>query len=674
MQWFSSALYLAGGLAAAAATIGTFVAHPCDGRRRAVAVLLATGLLLAGSMFISAPVPASAATADAPTWAWSRNLTAAGTLLLLAHLAALLAVDRLGSIRLLRLCLDTVATGCLWFAVFFRLQVISLSPESGSATVFDAVLPALYGSLGMLVIFGAAAAVTLVSWRSLRDTERLELVAVCLVASGVVVWQLLPAFSALLGPWVHSAAAVLYLGASLLVILAGLTRLRFRDRNVHGAMVQRISPWPGVALTSFVFAAVLLVGSQAITLQRDSGTGIIYVAVLTLAAVCMVARTILTALEAERLERLVSVDETTGCGNLAALHAALDELGADTSHVGHTPAIAVVHIDRFHQIQQGASPEHVDRVLQEVTRVLMRDARVSGLYRTDVDEFVALVTAHRASGTVDAAQALGRAIAENEALPGVTASIGVASASRHRECGAQLLNDARVAAVWAQYDGGGRTVLFDERVANAVGAIQAVGADLDGRQADVVRALYLLVDALGVDSARHARRVATLCSMVAIELGFDEPHVGRLRLAATLHEVGKAVRLAENSTAGMSHQSNRIENTEYLSLGEKLIESLGLAEVGSWVGAHQAHWDGSGTPDGLAGELIPFEARIIAVADAFDRLTAGDPSRRPMSEAAALQEIDLGIGTRFDSTVAELFIRVVATTSAMRRPDEWTAA
>jgi polar amino acid transport system substrate-binding protein len=90
-----------------------------------------------------------------------------------------------------------------------------------------------------------------------------------------------------------------------------------------------------------------------------------------------------------------------------------------------------------------------------------------------------------------------------------------------------------------------------------------------------------------------------------------------------------------------------------------------------WVRHHHERWDGAGYPDGLVGEAVPLESRIIALADAYDAVTAGARSGVPASRAAALQEIDLGMGSRFDPMLAERFIEVVGETASLGWSDEW---
>ena len=110
---------------------------------------------------------------------------------------------------------------------------------------------------------------------------------------------------------------------------------------------------------------------------------------------------------------------------------------------------------------------------------------------------------------------------------------------------------------------------------------------------------------------------------------------------------------------------------EHSELGEALVQSVGLPGVPTWVRHHHERWDGAGYPDGLTGEAVPLESRIIALADAYDAMTSGVRNRVPMSRGAALQEIDLGMGSRFDPMLAEKFIEVVGATASLGWSDDW---
>ena len=82
-------------------------------------------------------------------------------------------------------------------------------------------------------------------------------------------------------------------------------------------------------------------------------------------------------------------------------------------------------------------------------------------------------------------------------------------------------------------------------------------------------------------------------------------------------------------------------------------------DIADYVLAHHERWDGSGYPRGLKGEAIPWKARIIAIADAYDVMTTGRPYRKALNEAAAVAEIKANAGTQFDPAIARVFVEKV---------------
>ena len=91
-------------------------------------------------------------------------------------------------------------------------------------------------------------------------------------------------------------------------------------------------------------------------------------------------------------------------------------------------------------------------------------------------------------------------------------------------------------------------------------------------------------------------------------------------------------------------------------IGERIILAApALARVAALVRASHERWDGAGYPDALAGEAIPLGARIVAVADAFDAMTAARPYHEPREPEAALEELRACAGTQFDPAVVEAF-------------------
>jgi HD-GYP domain-containing protein (c-di-GMP phosphodiesterase class II) len=100
---------------------------------------------------------------------------------------------------------------------------------------------------------------------------------------------------------------------------------------------------------------------------------------------------------------------------------------------------------------------------------------------------------------------------------------------------------------------------------------------------------------------------------------------------------------------------------EHPKIGARmLLRMAALREAIPYVLYHHERWDGHGYPSGKAGEEIPIEARVLAVADAFDAMTSDRPYRRALSRTEALAEVERCAGTQFDPEIARLFLELFA--------------
>jgi putative nucleotidyltransferase with HDIG domain len=192
----------------------------------------------------------------------------------------------------------------------------------------------------------------------------------------------------------------------------------------------------------------------------------------------------------------------------------------------------------------------------------------------------------------------------------------------------------------------------------------ALGRD-DGRRPVPVQVLELLVRAVNAVAphvAAHSQRVAAAACAVARELGWDEQVISRLRLAALLHDLGRAD-LARGSAPDDGTLGPGAEDGEGHSVvGARILSPLpGCENIVPVLLYHHERYDGSGYPTGAAGESIPEAARLLAVADFYDLATAGsaDGAGLPRREAvAALQERR---GTALDPRFVDIFVRMART-------------
>jgi putative nucleotidyltransferase with HDIG domain len=150
----------------------------------------------------------------------------------------------------------------------------------------------------------------------------------------------------------------------------------------------------------------------------------------------------------------------------------------------------------------------------------------------------------------------------------------------------------------------------------------------------------------------HSMRVAHLSNQIARELGFDETRLQRLHFAALLHDLGMLK--IDPALAG-----NRKVMEKHTTIGFRMLSRIKVwEELAPLVLYHHEWYDGSGYPEGLVGDAIPIESRIIAVADAFDAMTSTVSYKEAISVEAALSEIEEGAGTQFDPLVARTIIDI----------------
>jgi HD-GYP domain-containing protein (c-di-GMP phosphodiesterase class II) len=177
----------------------------------------------------------------------------------------------------------------------------------------------------------------------------------------------------------------------------------------------------------------------------------------------------------------------------------------------------------------------------------------------------------------------------------------------------------------------------------------------------------LLGDVVEADDAytgSHSRGVVELSLSVADRLGLDSRQRRNVEFAALLHDVGKIAVPKEivNKPGPLDVEEWEIMRRHTIE-GEAMLKRVGgvLADVGRIVRASHEHYDGSGYPDGLAGEEIPIEARIVTCCDAFSAMTTTRSYRKAMSPEAALTELRSCAGTQFDPRVAETLAEIAKT-------------
>jgi HD-GYP domain-containing protein (c-di-GMP phosphodiesterase class II) len=145
-------------------------------------------------------------------------------------------------------------------------------------------------------------------------------------------------------------------------------------------------------------------------------------------------------------------------------------------------------------------------------------------------------------------------------------------------------------------------------------------------------------------------------------VGLDDAQRRRVEFGALLHDIGKIAVPKEivNKPGPLDDAEWAVIRTHTVE-GQRMLERVGglMADVGVVVRASHERWDGGGYPDGLAGEGIPVEARIVCCCDAFSAMTTNRPYRPAMPVADALDELRRCAGTQFDPAMVTALVAVV---------------
>lgn len=163
--------------------------------------------------------------------------------------------------------------------------------------------------------------------------------------------------------------------------------------------------------------------------------------------------------------------------------------------------------------------------------------------------------------------------------------------------------------------------------------------------------------------AAHSNRVSSICQLIASVMNLGIDAVNKMRIAGLIHDIGK-IGVSESilNKPGYLTTDERREIERHPEIGWRLLSSTNeYSELAQFVLNHHEKWDGSGYPNGLKGEAIPLEARIIAVADAYDAMTSERSYRVALSKEKAIEELRKGSGTHFDPEIVTVFIDQVLT-------------
>ena len=377
---------------------------------------------------------------------------------------------------------------------------------------------------------------------------------------------------------------------------------------------------------------------------------------------------LLVAYQRSRIERLIHTltdatrtDPLTGLVNLRGFTETL-ELELERARRGER-ALSVVagDIDSFEAVNDRLGPQAGDVALQALARDLSKwKRRIDVAARTGGEEFALLLPDTDERGAFLVAERLRRAVHRTFSdypLP-LTISFGVASWPDHGAETELLLRAADEALRAAKDMGRDRTVIYSAEVAGMLSA--GAVAERDEMQLAAVVGLAEALDIRDTGTARHSQTVGRYARMMAEELGLEADHVERVRVAGVLHDVGK-IGISDKvlTKPGSLDTEEWEEMRTHPEIAARLLARPEFADLSSWILSHHERPDGAGYPGGLSGDAIPLEARILAVADAYEAMTADRVYRPALGETTARAELEAGSGSQFDRDVVQVFLRAL---------------
>jgi putative nucleotidyltransferase with HDIG domain len=159
----------------------------------------------------------------------------------------------------------------------------------------------------------------------------------------------------------------------------------------------------------------------------------------------------------------------------------------------------------------------------------------------------------------------------------------------------------------------------------------------------------------------HSKNVSLLAENLAENMGFDKDNINLMRLTGLMHDIGKI-----GIPDSILNKDDRLTAEEYdeimnhPEIGYRILSSVNeFSELSDFVLEHHEKWDGTGYPQGLKGEAIKIEARMISICDAFDAMLTLRTYREVLSREDAIAEIKRCAGSQFDPAIAEVFVKMI---------------
>jgi diguanylate cyclase (GGDEF)-like protein/putative nucleotidyltransferase with HDIG domain len=361
------------------------------------------------------------------------------------------------------------------------------------------------------------------------------------------------------------------------------------------------------------------------------------------------------------LEQKSRIDVLTGLFNRRHFEERLKEEVSRHSRYGDVFSIFMLDLDHFKTYNDAYGHPAGDILLSQIGEIIKSSVRnVDQAFRYGGDEFVVILPqTARDDAYVVAERVRGQIAGEMEKKAiAVTCSIGLASYPSDGVVADELVDVADDALYHAKRTGGNR-ILLSSKILPKPPDEAGIYARRNGLSA--VYALVSTVEARDTYVYGHSRKVNTYAVALAEAIGLSPDEVANVSTAALLHDIGK-IGIPDKvlNKKGKLNEEDWEVIKAHPGLGANIVSNIpNLAPCVNSILHHHERWDGGGYPEGLKGEEIPIEARILAIADSFEAMTSARPYRPALSLEEVVKELRQGAGLQFDPKLVEVFMGII---------------
>ena len=362
-----------------------------------------------------------------------------------------------------------------------------------------------------------------------------------------------------------------------------------------------------------------------------------------------------------RVTQAARTDQQTGLYNRRGFEEALRAEAERAQRTNRSFSVLVADLDGFRRINDSFGAHAGDLAFEYIGAIIRRaKRRIDVAARIGEDEFALLLPETGEHSAYIVAERVRHELKNSfasEPVP-LTVSIGVVNWPMHQRSPRGLITAGQQALLLAKELGGDRCAMYGDNILTRL-ATASARKDED-KHLVTLMSLAEAVDIRDGGTAAHCQNVGRYSAALARELRMSDEMVERIRCAGILHDVGKiGVPDSILQKPGPLTEHEWAEMRKHPEIGAHILEGTEMSDVRQWVLEHHERPDGRGYPYGLGPDQVPLEAKIVAVADAFEAMTADRSYRPGMPVGEACERLRAGAGTQWDRRVVEAMIHLV---------------